>query len=143
MKAFLDTSVLVPVFYGDHVHHAASLDLFTRFPQEDVCCGAHSLLEVYSTLTRMPGKHRISSDQGILFITNIRERLTIVSLNADEYGDLLQKFTSIGIVGGTIYDAFLAACALKAKDPRLSYQAHSLIRAGWTRQNTTDFRFHG
>lgn len=115
MKAFLDTSVLVPVFYGDHVHHAASLDLFTQFSQQDVCCGAHSLLEVYATLTRMPGKHRISSEQGMLFITNIRERLTIVSLSADEYGDMLQKFTSIGIVGGTIYDAFLATCALKAK----------------------------
>jgi hypothetical protein len=63
----------------------------------------------------MPGKHRISSEQGMLFITNIRERLTIVALSADEYGDMLQKFTSIGIVGGTIYDAFLAACALKAK----------------------------
>ena len=24
MKAFLDTSVLVAVFYGDHVHHAAT-----------------------------------------------------------------------------------------------------------------------
>jgi predicted nucleic acid-binding protein len=115
MKAFLDTSVLVPVFYGDHVHHAASLNLFTKYPQKDVSCGAHSLLEVYSTLTRMPGKHRISSEQGMLFITNIRERMTIVSLNADEYWDMLQKFTSIGIVGGTIYDAFLATCALKAK----------------------------
>jgi predicted nucleic acid-binding protein len=115
MKAFLDTSVLVPVFYGDHVHHAASLDLFTKFAKKDVCCGAHSLLEVYSTLTRMPGKLRISSEQGMLFITNIRERLTIVGLNPDEYGDMLEKFTSIGIVGGAIYDALLAACALKAK----------------------------
>jgi predicted nucleic acid-binding protein len=115
MKAFLDTSVLVPVFYGDHVHHAASLDLFTKLSKKDVCCGAHSLLEVYSTLTRMPGKHRISSEQGMLFITNIRERMTIVSLNADEYGDMLKKFTSIGIVGGALYDAFLATCALKAK----------------------------
>jgi predicted nucleic acid-binding protein len=115
MKAFLDTSVLVPVFYGDHVHHAASLDLFTRFPKKDVGCGAQSLLEVYSTLTRMPGKHRISSEQGMLFITDIRERMTIVTLNADEYGDMLQKYAAIGIVGGAIYDAFLATCALKAK----------------------------
>lgn len=28
MKGFLDTSVLVPVFYEDHVHHEASLQLF-------------------------------------------------------------------------------------------------------------------
>jgi predicted nucleic acid-binding protein len=39
MKAFLDTSVLVPVFYGDHVHHAASLDLFTKFPQRMFAAG--------------------------------------------------------------------------------------------------------
>jgi predicted nucleic acid-binding protein len=115
MKAFLDTSVLVPVFYGDHAHHAASLDLFTKFPQKDVCCGAHSLVEVYSTLTRMPGKHRISGEQGMLFINDIRQRMTVISLSADDYGDMLEKFTSIGIVGGAIYDALLAACALKAK----------------------------
>jgi len=72
-------------------------------------------VEVYATLSRMPGKHRISGEQGMLFISNIRERLTIVSLTADEYGDMLQKFTAMGIVGGTIYDALLATCALKAK----------------------------
>jgi hypothetical protein len=31
MKAFFDTSVLVPVFYGDHVHHLASLELFIQY----------------------------------------------------------------------------------------------------------------
>lgn len=31
MKGFFDTSVLVPVFYGDHVHHRASMDLFIQF----------------------------------------------------------------------------------------------------------------
>ena len=115
MKAFLDTSILVPVFYGDHAHHVASLDLFTKFPKKDVCCGAHSLVEVYSTLTRMPGKHRISSEQGMLFITDIRERVTVVSLSADEYGEMLQRYSSLGIIGGMIYDAVLATCALKAK----------------------------
>ena len=54
MKGFFDTSVLVPVFYGDHVHHQASLALFIQFDKSTGCCGAHSLAEVYSTLTRMP-----------------------------------------------------------------------------------------
>jgi predicted nucleic acid-binding protein len=114
VKAFLDTSVLVAVFYGNHMHHGPSLDLFTRLPKNDICCGAHSLIEVYSTLTRMPGKHRISSEQGMLFIVDIRERMTVVSLSADEYGEALQKYALLGIVGGSIYDALLAACALKA-----------------------------
>ena len=35
MKAFFDTSVLVPVFYGDHERHAASLSLFLQFTKVD------------------------------------------------------------------------------------------------------------
>jgi len=115
MKVFLDTSVLVPVFYGDHPHHAASLAVFTRFGKAEASCGAHSLAEVYSTLTRMPGKFRVGGDQVMLFIENIRERLTVVSLSADEYAETLQHFADLGIVGGAIYDALLAGCALKVK----------------------------
>ena len=99
MKAFLDTSVLVPVFCGDHVHHAASLEVFTRFGKKEVCCGAHSLVEVYSVLTRMPGKQRISGDQGRLFIGDIRERLTVIGLTPDEYFTRLQTKAKLGVAG--------------------------------------------
>ena len=115
MNAFLDTSVLVAAFYGDHARHAASLDLFTRFDKKDASCAAHSLFEVYSVLTRMPGKHRMGADQAMLFIGSIRERLTIVGLTADEYARTLQTFAELGVVGGAIYDALLASCALKAR----------------------------
>jgi predicted nucleic acid-binding protein len=114
MKAFFETSVLVPVFYGDHVHHEASMNLFIRFSKSSGCCGTHSLAEVYSTLTRMPGKHRISGAQAVLFIDGIRERLSIVSLDGEEYADVLRVSSILGIVGGGIYDALLARCALKA-----------------------------
>jgi predicted nucleic acid-binding protein len=115
MKAFFDTSSLVPVFYGDHVHHNASLSLFIQFKKNTGCCGAHSLAEVYSTLTRMPGRHRISGEQAMLFIGNIRERLSIIALTGDEYAGALQKSAGLGIVGGGIYDAMLAHCAVKSK----------------------------
>lgn len=58
MKGFFDTSVLAPVFYGDHIHHQPSLALFIQFDKSTGCCGAHSLAEVYATLPRMPGKHQ-------------------------------------------------------------------------------------
>ena len=115
MKAFLDTSVLVPVFYGDYVHHESSLDLFIQFDKSTGCCGAHSLAEVYSTLTRMPGKHRISGEQAMLFIASIRERLSTIALDGNEYADVLAVSAARGIVGGGIYDALLAHCAIKAK----------------------------
>jgi predicted nucleic acid-binding protein len=115
MEAFFDTSVLVPVFYGDHVHHRASLDLFVQFNPASGCCAAHSLAEVYSTLTRMPGKDRISGDQAMLFVTSIRERLSLIALDADDYANAVQASAALGIVGGGIYDAMLARCAIKAR----------------------------
>lgn len=115
MKAFFDTSVLVAVFYGDHVHHKASLELFIQFDRRTGCCGAHSLAEVYATLTRMPGKHRVSGEQAMLFIGSIRERLTIVALDGDEYTEALERSAARRIMGGAIYDAMLAQCALKAQ----------------------------
>jgi predicted nucleic acid-binding protein len=114
LKAFLDTSVLVAAFYGDHIHHEASLDLLTRFGKKDASCAAHSLFEVYSVVTRMPGKHRISPEQALLYIGDIRRLLTLVALTADEYADTLQTFAESGVVGGEIHDALLAGCALKA-----------------------------
>jgi len=112
MKAFFDTSALVPVFYGDHVHHRPSLERFVQFNKSTGCCGANSLAEVCSTLTRTPGKHRISAGQAMLFIGSIRERLSIVALTGNEYADALQAFSALGIVGGGIYDALLAQCSL-------------------------------
>ena len=115
MKAFFDTSVLVPVFYGDHQHHGASLECFLRFTRKQACCGAHSLAEVYASLTRMPGKHRISGEQAMLFLSDMRERLTIVALDDHEYFQAITEAAEAGVVGGTIYDALLVHCALKAK----------------------------
>lgn len=106
--------MLVPVFYVNHEHHRVSLDLLVRFGKATGCCGAHTLVEVFSTLTRMPGKYRISADQAMLFIGSIRERLSPVALTAEEYLQALEVSASRGIVGGGIYDALLAQCALKS-----------------------------
>lgn len=115
MKAFFDTSALVPVFYGDHEHHEASAATFKRYRRQQAACGAHTLAEVYSSLTRMPGRDRISSDQAMLFLGHLRQRLTIVALTETEYFQAIEDNAALGIVGGTIYDALLARCAIKAR----------------------------
>ena len=102
------------MFYGDHVHHAASIARFVQFDETTGCCAAHSLVEVYSTLTQMPGRHRISADQAMLFIGSLRERLSVVALGGEEYADALAASAALGIVGGGIYDVVIARCAIKA-----------------------------
>ena len=51
----------------------------------------------------------------MLFIGSIRDRLSIIALSGDEYADALQASATLGIVGGGIYDAMLAHCAIKAR----------------------------
>jgi len=115
VKALFDTSVLVPTILGDHEHHQASLDVFLRFEKRQACCAAHSLAEVYATLTRMPGKYRASCEQAMLFLAEIRQRLTLVALDGDEYYATIERASALGVMGGTVYDALLARCALKAR----------------------------
>jgi predicted nucleic acid-binding protein len=115
VKAFLDTSVLIATFYAHHQFHKPSIDLFLHFERHEACCGAHSLAEIYSSLTGRTGRERVSGDEAMLFLGDVRDRLTIVSLNEQEYFQALQAFSSLGIAGGAIYDALLAHCAIKAQ----------------------------
>ena len=113
MKAFLDTSVLVAAFYADHQHHAPSFELFLRFDKPQVSCSAHSLAEVYSCLTGMSGKDRVTGDEALLFLGNVRERLTLIALDESEQSRAIEA-SSAYVSGGGIYDALLGYCALKA-----------------------------
>ena len=115
MKAFLDTSVLVPVFLADHEHHSASLDIFLRFNKSQSCCSVHSLAELYATVTRLPGKHRVNGEQALLFLGEVRNRLTLVALDQGEYYAAIEHAAAAGVLGGTIYDVLVASCAGKAK----------------------------
>ncbi|MBZ5607620.1 MAG: PIN domain-containing protein [Acidobacteriia bacterium] len=115
MKALLDTSVLVATFHGDHEHHPPSIDLFLRFGQQEACCGAHSLAEVFATLTEMPGRRRASGDEALLFLGNVRDRLSLVALDEREYFRVAEMAAEAGLASGAIYDVILAHCTLKAQ----------------------------
>ena len=66
-------------------------------------------------LTGMPGKRRVSGDEAMLFVGNIREHMTLIALDDQEYFQMAQACAANDIVGGAIYDAILGHCALKAK----------------------------
>ncbi|MGH9545337.1 MAG: type II toxin-antitoxin system VapC family toxin [Terriglobales bacterium] len=114
MKAFFDTSVLIAAILLQHEHHQPSAAVFLKADKKNSCCGAHTLAEVYAGLTRMPGGQRMGGDRALLFLDQIRERLTIIALDEDDYYSAIASAVAQGIAGGTIYDALLGQCALKA-----------------------------
>ena len=115
MRWFFDSSVLIPVFIEDHVHHDRSFAAFAAANRRLAGCAAHSLAEVYAGVTRLPGKNRMSVDQALIVIENILEQLTVVSLESNEYLQVIRRAAENGIVGGTIYDALIVSCASKAE----------------------------
>ena len=65
-------------------------------------------------MTRLPGKHR-TSGQALTFLEMIQARFKLVALDAADYLATIREAAAVGVVGGTSYDALVAACALKAK----------------------------
>lgn len=119
MKTFLDTSVLIAAFNEIHLHHEPSLRALQRAEPASACCAAHSLAEVYSVMTRMPGRERLSGEQALLFLGNIRERFSLIALDANEYFSIIERAPAEAVTGGLIYDFLLASCALKARADRI------------------------
>jgi predicted nucleic acid-binding protein len=72
------------------------------------------MAELYAILTRLPGKQRMNADQVLLFLDDVRKRLTIIALTEEDYHSTISGAAGEGILGGTIYDALLARCALKS-----------------------------
>ena len=115
MKSFLDTSVIVAAFWRDHRDHAPSLRTFVAANPEDTACGIHSLAEVYATMTALPVRPLLSTEQAYLFVEQMMERLTVAALDASEYMSVIRELSDRRFVSGRVYDALLLACARKVQ----------------------------
>ena len=115
MKEFFDTSVLVASFWRNHRDHEASLQRVAAANKKKSACALHTLAEVYARRTALPVKDVIPPDQALLFVQEVRDRLSVVTLNESEYYETIQQAGERGFISGRIYDALLLACAAKAK----------------------------
>jgi predicted nucleic acid-binding protein len=115
MKEFFDTSVLIAAFWGGHVHHPSSVTRLGAANKKHSACGIHSLAEVYAVMTALPVKPAIPPEQALLFVEEVRDRLTLVSLGEEEYFTAIQKSAERGFASGRVYDALLLACAAKVR----------------------------
>lgn len=116
MKWFLDTNVLVAACVAEHEHHARALSVVKSIHEGKTqgFVSAHSLLETYSILTRLPRFPRISPGQATTLIQeNIVNHFTTVALTAKEYGELVAQLGRNSIVGGQAYDVLHLECAEK------------------------------
>jgi len=117
MRVFLDTSVLVASVIEQHGDHERAFVLLQRVQndKDEGFVSAHSLAEMYATLTRLPAPFRHSPEQAHLSIEeNILKHFIISSLSGTDYSVLIKDAAAARIQGGTIYDAVLMKSAAKS-----------------------------
>lgn len=104
-----DTSVAVAVVVEDHKHHAATL---RAIGNRGLGLAGHAAFETFSVLTRLPPPARRSPAAVMRLIGANFPSIKYLSPSAAEA--LLQKFASLGIAGGSVYDALVGAAAVES-----------------------------
>jgi predicted nucleic acid-binding protein len=113
----LDTSCLVAAVCAWHSHHDVTRREIERREAagETLVLAAHSLAEAFSVLTRLPEPHRLHPNDALALIEANWRETRLVALAGSDYRATLRRCRDVGIGGGAVYDALIAACARKAR----------------------------
>ena len=80
----------------------------------------HGLTEVYSSVTRTPFKPPVHPREALKAIEDqILRRMNLVSLDENEYIDVVRRAADAGWIGGRIHDIIHLQCAAKMKCDRI------------------------
>ncbi len=102
----VDSSIVVAAFSSWHEDHQRSLLALTNHPK----LPAHVAVESYSVLTRLPRPNRAPAGLVNEFMKHHFPE-PVLSLPASLYASLLELAADEAILGGSIYDALIAATA--------------------------------
>jgi predicted nucleic acid-binding protein len=115
MPSFLpDTSCMIASVSTWHEHHVQAAEAIEeRLSAGDkMFVAAHSLVEMYSVLTRLPPGRRVSpANAHALVVGSFVDLGSVITLPAQGYLDLLDWLQERGIAGGRTYDALIVATA--------------------------------
>lgn len=111
----LDTSVAVPLLLRTHTAHK-SVKRWAKGRELTLC--AHSLVETYSVLTRLPGDNRLAGDDAVQVIDDYFPKPLMLP---DAVGvDIHRRLAEAGVTGGATYDGIVALTALENGVPLAS-----------------------
>jgi len=114
-EALVDTSVAVPIVLADHDAHEETIRAVRGLR---LGLAGHAWFETYSVLTRLPpGSRRAPAT--VLAILESDFPATRF-LDADAHATLRAELVALGIAGGSVYDALVAAAARAHALPLLS-----------------------
>jgi predicted nucleic acid-binding protein len=134
VRVLFDSSVLVAALIQSHPHHDRSLPWLQRGQSGAVTflVASHTLAELYSVLTALPVRPRLSPPVVWRLIhENVEASAEVVSLAPADYLATIEGLSQGGLTGGIVYDALIARAAEKAKADRLLTWNEAHFRQAW------------
>lgn len=104
-----DTSVLVAGFATWHEAHRSAADALGR----GVHLIAHSALETYSVLTRLPAPHRVAPAVAHAYLADLASD-DYLTLDPRAHRELIGYLAAQNVTGGAAYDALVGSTAKAA-----------------------------
>lgn len=114
MTFLCDTTVLFAASDDAHEHHVPSLKLVAGAHPADAFVAAHSLAELYATLTATPAPKSRRVDQVLEAVEQAARVFTPVVLSKADYLWVVRHVASVGARSGQVYDALILKCAERA-----------------------------
>jgi predicted nucleic acid-binding protein len=70
-------------------------------------------------MSRLPVRPGITPEQRLLFVENVRDNLSVITLSAAEQFEAATEAARRGLGGGKVYDLLTLKCAMKASAERV------------------------
>lgn len=112
---FCDSSVVIASFASWHESHDQARVVI---PGCELI--GHVASETYSVLTRLPAPHRFDPSV-VAQLLHRQFAQPWYTLSASEHAGLIARLPAIGVTGGAVYDAVIAATASAAGGTLLSF----------------------
>ena len=106
----VDTSVLVAAFASWHLDHSLAIDELARKP----LMIAHSMVETFSVLTRLPEPQRAEPSMVVEFFERNFSGDPL-SLTSSDARSVPSRLVGMGVTGGASYDGLIALTALASE----------------------------
>ena len=132
MTFLCDTTVLFAASDAAHRHHRRSLALVARADPASSFVAAHSLAELYATLSGVPAPRMRRLDQVLQAVEQAARAFTPVALEVDDYLWVLHHVAGVEARSGQISDALILKCAERVEAETVyTWNIRHFARIAW------------
>lgn len=132
IRVLPDTSVLFPALWKEHENHESAVRWLEAVRRQacSFVLSSHSVVELFSVMTRHPATRHIASHEVWQVIeTTLLPDVTLVPLAPEQIVAKLRWCGANGLSGGILYDAIVAVAAEVAQvDLLLTYNPKHFLR---------------